>query len=196
MILQRKFLVPLLFFLINIQFEDVWGQFRQGTERFAEMYERNSLQLSKNVSTSISALDVTYSFNFPLPEQYKIGLLVNPCKGHPEGYSCCQNKFGMPEYPKLKRDGLEQDRIQKKITLGNETEIRANFDLIYEDGSPIPYSAQRMADDEYYLDYECQGLYEPMARCRGKNFGHRKSAYVPACMDNNQTVNVSAGCTV
>ena len=42
-----------------------------------------------------------FVFSYPLSEEYRIGIIVDPCRGH-ENYSCCMNVYGTPEYPSLK----------------------------------------------------------------------------------------------
>merc|ERR1719197_2071355 len=104
------------------------------------------------------------------------------------------NVFGTGEYPKLKLAGLEKERVNPKIVIGNESDIFANYDLVYEDGSSVLISDSRGADDEYIIDYECDAKSVPYARCIGKNFAHRRSLDRPACLDYNQTIDVMKGC--
>ena len=58
------------------------------------------------------------------------------------------NVFGTAEYPKLKMDGLEPERENPKNVIANDSDIQANYDLVFEDGSLVPVSSTRGADDE------------------------------------------------
>jgi hypothetical protein len=108
------------------------------------------------------------------------------------------SKSGQISFPSLfgalLRDGLENDRVLKWYVLANDTDITANFQLIYEDGLSIPDGASRAPDDESYLDHECTAANEPYARCLGINWANKRSPQRQACIDNNQTVNASIGC--
>jgi hypothetical protein len=94
----------------------------------------------------------------------------------------------------LLRNGLEEERAFKWHVLANDTDVQANFKLIYEDGISIPNGASRAPADESYLDYECEAINKPYSRCLGLNWANRRSPLRQACIDNNQTVNASAGC--
>jgi len=37
-----------------------------------------------------------YSFDFPVTGDFRVGLIVDPCKYN--NYDCCNNVFGTPEY--------------------------------------------------------------------------------------------------
>lgn len=134
-----------------------------------------------------------FRFSFPQVEDFRINMLVDPCRGRDDP-ACCLNVFGTAEYPKLKMDGLEPERENPKNVIANDSDIQANYDLVFEDGSLVPVSSTRGADDELIIDYDCDDIAVPYARCRGKNFAHRRADYRPACLDNNQTVDVMAGC--
>lgn len=90
-------------------------------------------------------------------------------------------------------------------------EILANVDLVDAEGSQIDASERRRADDETFLDEECEGdnegetLYRlegngklvalnEFSHCQGTRLGHRPFPTQPYCSDNNATVNASASC--
>ena len=94
----------------------------------------------------------------------------------------------------MKRNGLEEGRVFKWHVLANDTDIQANVNLVYEDGSSVDITASRNPDDESYLDFECDSVNKPYSRCLGKNYAQRRSPLRQACIDNNQTVNAIKGC--
>merc|ERR1711937_574067 len=83
----------------------------------------------------------SYRFDYPLSEEFRLNLIIDPCKGlEPD---CCMNTFGTPTYPSLKRSGLEAERVQAKMVLADDEDIAENYDLVYEDGSAVPVEATR-----------------------------------------------------
>jgi hypothetical protein len=179
------------------------SQFRNYTAQYAELMERNVAELYEEIELHPDVELVRYPeralinadkyrFDFPLAEEFRLNIIMNPCKG--KAPDCCMNVFGTAEYPKLKLDGLEAERQQPKSVVANESDIQANFDLVYEDGSRVPVDSMRGADDDLVIDYECVGLAKPYARCRGKNYANKRSEDRPACLDYNQTIDVMAGC--
>ena len=94
----------------------------------------------------------------------------------------------------LKQTGLENDRAVKFNVLANDTDVQSNFNLVYEDGTAVPVGSSRAPDDESYLDLECLALNVPFSRCLGYRYSMRRSLLRQSCIDNNQTVNASAGC--
>lgn len=182
---------------------EVCGQFRNYTEQYKELMAKNKGDLLEELS---SLPDVnyffhpsrafqfkdSYKFDFPFVEEFRIGIIVDPCKYN--SYNCCMNTFGSPEYGSLKRNGLEDIRVFKWHVLASDSDIQSNSRLVYEDGTEVPGSASRAPDDESYLDLQCDGLAKPLPRCLGKNYAQRRSTLRQACVDNNQTVNAIAGC--
>jgi len=134
-----------------------------------------------------------YRVDFPATANFRIGLIINPCPP-PLRYNCCMSVFGTPEYPSLRITGLEPDRVVRTIVIGNVSEVAVNYDLVYEDGTPVPATSRRWADDEAVLDPECQARNVPYSYCMGKQYAYNRSLQLPACTDNNQTVNASASC--
>lgn len=134
-----------------------------------------------------------YSFNFPIVEDYRIGIIIDPCRGL-NNNSCCMNVFGTPEYPSLRLTGLEQERVLKYPVIGTPEEVSSNYDLIYEDSSAVPVASKRFPDDDQVIDPACINQASPHSYCMGKQFALKRSALNPACTDNNSTLNVLAGC--
>lgn len=135
-----------------------------------------------------------YRTDFPLTENFRIGIIINPCPP-PLPYNCCTNVFGTPEYPSLILTGEEAARVVKTIVIGSPSEVAVNYELVYEDGTPVPATSRRWADDEAVLDPECEARNVPYTYCMGKQYAFQRSSQYPACTDNNQTVNTLAGCT-
>ncbi len=63
----------------------------------------------------------SYVFNYPLSADYRIGLLVDPCRFN--AYNCCMNVFGTPEYPILLQSGQEAERVLKYKVIADEDEV-------------------------------------------------------------------------
>jgi len=179
------------------------GQFRNDTAQYALTMERNEADLTTYLESHPDVELVRYPeralfdadqyrFDYPRVEEFRLNIIMDPCKGKKP--DCCMNVFGTAEYPKLKLNGLEPTRVQPKNVLANDSDILANVDLVYEDGSLVPADAMRGADDELVIDYECDAREVPYSRCRGKNYANRRSDDRPACLDYNQTIDVMAGC--
>ena len=62
-----------------------------------------------------------YVFNFPLSADYRIGILMDPCRFN--AFNCCINVFGSSEYRALLSSGLETERVFKYIVLANESQV-------------------------------------------------------------------------
>jgi hypothetical protein len=197
------FAKPYLLLLLVSYFLQSQSQFQSGTSQYDQLLETNIGLLNEELQ-SHPDVELTfyperalpdnnqYRFDFPLSENYRLNIIMDPCKGQQP--DCCMNVFGTNEYPKLKIDGQEVERVNRKIVLANDSDILANFELVYEDGSMVPTDAMRGADDEYVIDYDCDMLQKPYSRCRGKNYAHRRSDLRPPCLDNNQTIDVMKGC--
>eukprot|EP01034_Spumella_vulgaris_P029738 gene29738-36833_t len=138
------------------------------------------------------ASDATYVFNYPLSADFRIGLLIDPCRHNV--YNCCMNVFGTPEYPALLKSNLEQDRVYKYVVIADETDVSSNYYLVYEDGSAIASNAQRSADDFRVHNKTCVAMDVPYSYCQGRNYATQRTYLRPACMDNNSTLDVLAGC--
>ena len=78
-------------------------------------------------------LPIPHSFSEPDAENYKIGLLVDPCKGNVK--ECCMNVYGTPEYYRVSvPDKTYPYRVVPKYVLGDEGEILDNAELVDEFG--------------------------------------------------------------
>ena len=69
-----------------------------------------------------------------------------------------------------------------------------NYNLVLEDSVLISDSFRRKADDEAYLDEDCEGLGDPHSYCLGKRYAKRRFELSPACVDNNSSLNTLNGC--
>lgn len=67
----------------------------------------------------------TYTFDYPLSADYRIGILIDPCRYN--AYNCCMNVYGSAEYRALLTSGLEAERAFKYIVLANETEVSSKY---------------------------------------------------------------------
>ena len=134
-----------------------------------------------------------YRFDYPITTIYRINIIVDPCRFLRA--DCCMNVYGVAEYPSMLRSGLEPERQVVYPVIGNETGVGINYALIYEDASPVPPANSRFADDHTEFNTTCRAYGVPYDYCQGKNYAYVRSPYRPACLDYNQTLDVSAGCT-
>lgn len=86
------------------------GQYRNYTAQYAQTMAANKITLTEQVESHPDtnllffpdrALlpDDSYNFNYPLSADYRIGILIDPCRFN--AYNCCLNTFGTAEYPAL-----------------------------------------------------------------------------------------------
>lgn len=136
-----------------------------------------------------------YRFDFPFEGDYRIGLIVDPCRN--QSFDCCLNTYGTPTYEALiSKDGAELQeaaRVVKTLVLTHDN-VAINYRQVYEDGSTVPLAASRTADDEPYWSTDCLGNGVPFDFCQAKNFAFRPSPLQPACTDHNFTLNTLEGC--
>eukprot|EP00605_Chrysophyceae_sp_TOSAG23-4_P000970 GSChrysophyteH1.ASY1.ANO1.1070.1 assembled CDS len=182
------------------------AQYRDYTEKYKEvmrfenakltdtLYEINEDMIEHFKPEASLLFNDGFIYVYPTSEEFRIGLLIDPCRGHTDPWGCCMNVFGVPEYPAMKVTGHTQERVINYPVLGNETEVQINFVISYETGNAVPTFAQRSPDDEEVHDLKCEGPGVPFSYCAGKNYGFRKSQLLPACMDNNQSLNTLADC--
>ena len=143
-------------------------------------------------ASSLLGKDAVY-FDYPGAAEYSLNIIVDPCRGLDPG--CCMNVYGVAEYPSLLRSYMELERVLKYPIIGNESEVSINYNLIYEDWSPVAPANRRGVDDSTVFDVRCQKVGVPYSFCQGLHFAYVRSGYRPACQDYNQTLNALAGCT-
>jgi hypothetical protein len=198
--LAIKFIAFLAFLLAP----QSWAQFQRGTPLFKQAVKQQSANLYETVTTNPDVnlyfnpqnayiYTNNYIFDYPNPEQYRISLLIDPCRftGRPD---CCMNVFGSPEYPKLKISPWEAERNFKPPFFGSDTEVQINFNLVDELGFGIDSTMKRYADDVEYYNEDCLGYLKPFRYCAGKNYAYRRSDERAACIDNNYTLNTLSDC--
>jgi hypothetical protein len=182
------------------------SQYRYGEDKYIEAMNVAETELTDQILDAHEELAVhvdpysvllpnnDYRFHYPLSEEYRIQMIIDPCRGHTDPISCCVNVYGSPEYPKLIVSGHTQERVVAYSVLGNETEVQLNYELVYEDTSAISTAATRTPDDDELHDTACNGIGDPYSWCYGKNYAYKKSSLRPACMDNNQSLNALDDC--
>ena len=143
-------------------------------------------------SAAAASAGPTYTENFPLPQNYKIYIFMDPCRSN--AYNCCMNVFGEAEYPLTRLAKNEIERSVPVDLLASDTEVKQNYDLVYEDGSSVLSAQSVTADDDSILDYSCVRFRKPHLWCAGKNFAFTRSSYRPPCADNNASLNALASC--
>lgn len=196
------------FFLILITFSwvlSVLGQFAEDSSQYKLLMKEETLLLYDEVTSND---DVNLYFNpqnalinadnyisdYPDPIFYRINILVDPCKHL--NYNCCIDTFGSPEYPSMKINPLEQARVYKPLLLGADDEVTANYNLVYADGTSVPASTKRGADDDVIHNVTCEARNEPKpsTHCMSKHIAFNRSSERPACNDNNFSVNALQAC--
>ena len=179
----------------------IYGQYGSSSPKFQELMTKSQALTRKNLTITPYTKDYFYpdgnyvegySFIFPLSTDYRIYMLIDPCRYH--NYSCCMNSFGSAEYPSMRITGHEQERQVQYAIIGGEDEVSSRYDLIYEDGSAVPTNAIRRADDESVIDLECEAKSLPYTYCMGTNYALKRSAARHVCMDNNQSLNSLSTC--
>eukprot|EP00981_Chlorochromonas_danica_P010795 scaffold3414_cov183-Ochromonas_danica.AAC.1 len=134
----------------------------------------------------------TYYYEYPLSSNYRIGLLLDPCRTN--AYNCCMNVFGQPEYPALLKSGLESERVYQYLVLGDDAEVSKNYKLVYEDGSSVTTTVQRTPDDFKLFNETCISENDPASYCEGRDYAYQRSSYRPPCIDYNTSINATSGC--
>lgn len=147
-----------------------------------------------------------YVFDAPLPTEYAIGLLLDPCKVHLElntdpegkvlgGWDCCINVFGLPEYGQSPTKLMDnKDRRVDRYDLMELTEITRNVYKVNEQGDAISMLNSRRADDEIHFDELCAGLGDPYSYCVGYRKRQQRFQLYPNCTDHNTTVRADTKC--
>ena len=160
-----------------------------------------------------------YRISIPGHHEYTISLLVNPCgfnSSHSHsimndiyhlrpitlGYDCCMHVYGRGEYGHLTKEAIQQQnpypyyRIGKSDlpVLAQPHEVLHNIHIVDEDGTPIPYSQSRRADDYTEIDERCVDIRNPFPSCLQYRLKAIKSPLMAPCMDYNQTVDTSLHC--
>lgn len=138
-----------------------------------------------------------YRYTFPDIEDYRIGLLIDPCRSL--NFNCCINQYGTPEYRALKKSGIEPERVNRKLILANDTVISSRVNLVYEDSSKVSTSGtsisnSRFAADETILDPECNGNGNPYQYCIDYQYRKLMSSIRPPCTDNNSSLDSTQNC--
>jgi len=201
MIFTEMMLSLFIFFLlvditVDAQYRNYTTQYTEamssGTETLIAQLETNpDVNLIFNPASAFPNNDY-YVFDYPLATQFRLGLLVDPCRFN--NYDCCMEVFGTAEYPALLNSQLQQERVFKYIVIASDTEVSKNYYMVDEDGNIISSSYQRSADDYEILNTSCISLNNPYPYCQGRNYAYQRAPLRPACMDNNYTLDVLAGC--
>lgn len=180
-----------------------FAQFRRGSVLYDEAIANSEAALEETIQqhedvkleffhNSQFIYADNYTFEFPIPEDYRLNIIVDPCRGNP--FNCCINVFGTPEYPMLISNTLEAERQIKIPVIAEEGEVAVNYNLIYDDWSSVPERDTRTPDDYAYLETECLSRKNPSDFCMGKNFGYKVSELQPACIDHNSSIDAQASC--
>lgn len=190
-------------FVFILTIASVLAQYPRGSQLYNESMERGKMELDEKIRehpdvnvlfnpNSQFLFASNYTFDFPIPEDYRLNIIMDPCRGG--AYNCCVNVFGTPEYPSLIGSTLEPERVIQIPQLADEGEVAVNYNLLYEDWSAVPETDIRTPDDYAVLNSECLGRGDPYSYCMEKNYGFIQSPILPACMDHNSTVDATAGC--
>ena len=144
-----------------------------------------------------------YRESFPSPEDFVIGILVNPCGANGTygrdddialGYDCCMERYGRGEYSY--RPGT-RNRFSNGYSNGipiSPDEPLHNVDLVDEFGNDLEFRYSRRANDILFIDESCVGLRDPHMACISDRFAATASRMRPPCWDNNHTVDSTLDC--
>jgi len=136
-----------------------------------------------------------YDVVLPKSEDYKISMIVDPCKGQDEKI-CCENKYGAPEYARYKDpDWSYPYRVSSRFIIDDQF-IMDNVEMVSEDGVKIEIANSRRADDSIAIDEECEDYGVPYEACSGFRKRQSKFSFNPICKDNNQSVNALNSCWI
>jgi hypothetical protein len=139
------------------------------------------------------------SYTYFEPEDFKVGLIMNPCKGN--AYNCCNMRYGMAEYRVNKTMAGSPDRIVADETINAEYSL-----LVDEHNITIERDSSRLGDDAVAVNNSCIKAGDPHPSCM-KDDRHlqfptlpsRKSITrtktTPPCWDNNYTVVSGVNCS-
>ena len=145
--------------------------------------------ISKQIQTEF------YQVSLPKSEDYKLSIIVDPCKGQVDEI-CCDNKYGSPEYPRyIEPDWSYPYRISARYTM-DDTYIMDNIQMVTEDGVKLEKRNYRRADDSVSIDEECEDYGVPYEACSGYRKRQTKFNFDPICKDNNQSVNALNSCWI
>lgn len=111
------FLPTLLLLLIKVPRSQ--SQYSEGTSIYDRTISSGKVDLNEQIQShpDVNLLFYperaqlyadSYIYNYPLKSEYRISLLMDPCRFNP--FDCCMNNFGSPEYPALIRSNLEVER--------------------------------------------------------------------------------------
>ena len=197
------------------------AQYLVGSPGYEVQLQAETAQLETQVETAADVVAVlhpellapqfdSYSFDAPFAEDYRIGLLMDPCRNL--SHDCCMGSYGKPFYEALvSKNGvpLEQtERVVQTLVLVSG-DVQVNYRLVYADGSSVPESERRTADDDRLIDTSCTGPGEPSNSCYGKDYAFQPSELRPPCTgkpptspatpltrspDNNFSLNTLEGC--
>eukprot|EP00957_Ditylum_brightwellii_P206510 15348771-Ditylum_brightwellii.AAC.1 len=154
-----------------------------------------------------------YREAIPHSEDFVIAILVNPCGVNKTdddeetsalGYDCCMGKFGEGEYGYLNYDeeslrAGSSEKSKKQQNQGSRVmvgpnEVTHNMVIVDEYGKEIPHHHSRRADDHVIIDELCTGFRAPNPGCISSRLRAIPSPLMPACTDNNQTVDSTLDC--
>lgn len=92
---------------------------------------------------------------------------------------------------KISKNGIqlqEPERVMQTLVLTNE-DVEINYRLVYDDGSSVPESERRTADDESSIDTDCTAEGVPYSYCKAKDYAFHPSPLKTPCSDNNFSLN-------
>eukprot|EP00814_Leptocylindrus_danicus_P007463 CAMPEP_0116019990 /NCGR_PEP_ID=MMETSP0321-20121206/9546_1 /TAXON_ID=163516 /ORGANISM="Leptocylindrus danicus var. danicus, Strain B650" /LENGTH=475 /DNA_ID=CAMNT_0003490627 /DNA_START=154 /DNA_END=1581 /DNA_ORIENTATION=- len=139
-------------------------------------------------SSDIESPSTSYRISIPRSDDYAISLAINPCGVNNSkyderlvlGYDCCMNHYPVEEYD-------EVDTVSQVSNFNN-------YDAVNENGRHIPYKNSKYPDEHIVLDERCEEEMVPFYDCAGPRSRKKRSNLMPACSDNNQTVDASLNC--
>lgn len=169
------------------------AQYLVGSPGYEYLLRTDSAVLEEQIQTAREVLGTlhpellapefdAYVFSEPFADDYQIGLLMDPCRNL--SYNCCEGGYGKPFYEALvSKNGvaLEQpERVVQTLVLVSG-DVQVNYRLVYADGSAVPESERRTADDNSLIDPTCTGPGIPRSSCYAKDYAFQPSELRPPC---------------
>lgn len=153
-------------------------------------------------SSDADSSPTPYRISIPRSDDYIISLAINPCGVNTSklderlvlGYDCCMNHYPVEEY---ERASLETDFTFKAPNdrgHARKLETLTNNDVVNENGIPIPLENTKRPDYSIIIDEECDEELVPYFDCAGPRSRKKRSNLMPACSDNNETVDATLNC--
>jgi hypothetical protein len=142
----------------------------------------------------------TKEYRYTIPQDYKLGILLDPCKG--KGHGCCDGVYGTPEYRLNNSAGAyDANRVV------GDTLVPAIYSMTKDESNrSFGYDVSRRQDDLIVKNDSCISAGNPHVNCiehplaaarpHLRSFQqHVAATDYPDCWDHNHTVLSGVNCS-